>query len=452
MPRSASPSELQTFTAVFANMHGPDLHLRRDTALAEPAARRPGRGLLGASVGIALASCTLAQQDFEPVQVGAPAIQPVVSADGGAVEERAADEVPLEEGPAEEGLGEEMPSQEGPPEEVQLSAVATDVEPSCDDGLVNQDETGPDCGGAVCPRCPRAAACRAESDCEAGLYCASATLLCTPVSCEDGEQNGVETGVDCGGGCPGCEVGAACAGDADCASGSCLASACAEPSCGDGVKNGDESDADCGGECDGCGAGLTCVQAADCASNVCGASSRCEELCSDGTQSGDESATDCGGSETGCPRCTDGRPCNAGSDCVSGRCDGERCISCADGVENGDEGGLDCGSSEPGCPACPRCDVEDAIDLGGAGAVTALPAEACARITAFPGYAPGLVDCAQNGAFPISFSWSQACTEQSGTGVFEGPFDRVPLSGLGVGCPVLFDFAGAAGPFEMRWF
>ena len=46
-------------------MHGPDLHLRRDTALAGPAARRPGRGLLGASVGIALASCTLAQQDFQ---------------------------------------------------------------------------------------------------------------------------------------------------------------------------------------------------------------------------------------------------------------------------------------------------------------------------------------------------------------------------------------------------
>ena len=61
----------------------------------------------------------------------------------------------------------------------------------------------------------------------------------------------------------------------------------------------------------------------------------------------------------------------------------------------------------------------------------------------------------QNGEF---VPWEDAKTHvlshglHYGTGVFEGPFDRVPLSGLGVGCPVLFDFAGAAGPFEMRWF
>ncbi|MBR9922897.1 MAG: T9SS type A sorting domain-containing protein [Bacteroidetes bacterium] len=44
--------------------------------------------------------------------------------------------------------------------------------PSCNDGIQNGDETGVDCGGSSCPACP---------------------------SCSDGIQNGNETGVDCGG-------------------------------------------------------------------------------------------------------------------------------------------------------------------------------------------------------------------------------------------------------------
>jgi hypothetical protein len=50
--------------------------------------------------------------------------------------------------------------------------------PSCDDGIQNGDETGVDCGGPECPACP---------------------------TCDDGVQNGDELGVDCGGeNCPPC--------------------------------------------------------------------------------------------------------------------------------------------------------------------------------------------------------------------------------------------------------
>ncbi len=50
--------------------------------------------------------------------------------------------------------------------------------PTCNDGIQNGDETGVDCGGSVCPACP---------------------------TCNDGVQNGDETGVDCGGSsCPPC--------------------------------------------------------------------------------------------------------------------------------------------------------------------------------------------------------------------------------------------------------
>jgi hypothetical protein len=50
--------------------------------------------------------------------------------------------------------------------------------PSCNDGVQNGDETGVDCGGSICPACP---------------------------TCSDGIQNGDETGIDCGGAiCPAC--------------------------------------------------------------------------------------------------------------------------------------------------------------------------------------------------------------------------------------------------------
>ncbi len=51
-------------------------------------------------------------------------------------------------------------------------------EPSCDDGEQNGDEEGVDCGGSDCPSCP---------------------------TCNDGVQNGNEEGVDCGGDCPDCD-------------------------------------------------------------------------------------------------------------------------------------------------------------------------------------------------------------------------------------------------------
>ncbi len=76
--------------------------------------------------------------------------------------------------------------------------------PTCDDGIQNGDETGVDCGGSECPDC-------------------------IP-TCDDGVQNGDETGIDCGGSdCPVC------------------------PTCDDGIQNGDETGIDCGGSsCDAC--------------------------------------------------------------------------------------------------------------------------------------------------------------------------------------------------------
>ncbi|MEQ8707328.1 MAG: T9SS type A sorting domain-containing protein [Phaeodactylibacter sp.] len=62
-----------------------------------------------------------------------------------------------------------------------VSASAVGGGPTCDDGIQNGDETGVDCGGSCEP-------------------CVAAP------TCDDGIQNGDETGVDCGGSCAPCVV------------------------------------------------------------------------------------------------------------------------------------------------------------------------------------------------------------------------------------------------------
>jgi len=543
----------------------------------EPVARErcrvfSARALAGVGLGVALASCTLTRDDFEPVIAEAEMVQPEAGPDDESptpdpsgctaslecpdgfecagdvcvpsgcdvVEGNVAagaegvsacaidlcsggDCAPAACGDGAQGDGETGVDCGGPcPRCEELAGCVGDAEcapgacvegrcaePSCDDGLTNQDETAADCGGAICARCPLGAVCSADSDCEGGLFCASTTGACTPASCQDGEQNGSELGVDCGGGeCPGCEVGAPCSIANDCASSSCVEGSCAEPSCDDAARNGSEADVDCGGSCSPCATGLACVESTDCVSSVCGDSDcadgvatccqapscddgvrngaelavdcgvapcgRCEvgapcaradqcasnvctggscaELCDDEVLNGNESAADCGGSEVGCPRCGDGQTCRAGSDCASGACDAGLCVSCSDGVENGDEGGVDCGGSSLGCAACPRCAVENSIDLGGVGNLITITGDACARITAFPGYAPTLLDSYELGTFPVSFTLRQDCTAVSIPSSFDSQFDRVTLAGLGVDCPVVIDFRGTNAPLQVRWF
>ncbi|TXB63477.1 M43 family zinc metalloprotease [Phaeodactylibacter luteus] len=120
-------------------------------------------------------------------------------------------------------------------ESTSFCAEAAGPQPTCNDGIQNGNETGVDCGGPDCAPC---------------------------ATCNDGIQNGNETGVDCGG--PDC---------APCAT------------CNDGIQNGNETGVDCGGP--------------DCAPCA---------TCNDGIQNGNETGVDCGG-----PDCA---PCS--TDCDNG--------------------------------------------------------------------------------------------------------------------------------------
>ena len=67
----------------------------------------------------------------------------------------------------------------GNPGSVNSPGTCSDIDPTCDDGVQNGDETGVDCGGS-CEPCM------------------------TMPTCDDGIQNGDETGIDCGGSCEPC--------------------------------------------------------------------------------------------------------------------------------------------------------------------------------------------------------------------------------------------------------
>src|SRR5688572_18319022 len=101
-------------------------------------------------------------------------------------------------------------------------ACAAPAPPSCEDQLRNQDETGVDCGGSCTAKCAQGDGCGADADCEAPLLCSPSSRVCTAISCADGQQNGDEILVDCGGSvCPGCPIGTACLNASDCTSSIC---------------------------------------------------------------------------------------------------------------------------------------------------------------------------------------------------------------------------------------
>jgi hypothetical protein len=252
--------------------------------------------------------------------------------------------------------------------------------PTCDDGATNGDETDQDCGGPTCAPCAVSLACVLGSDCTSGV-CDAATDTCAPApgeTCFDGLLNQDETDVDCGGAaCAVCGIGDACGLDSDCGSGWCdpATDTCEQATsatCSDGLLNQDETDVDCGGSaCPVCSPGGACVDAGDCSTNYCDPSTDTCEVesvgtCGDGLWNQDETDVDCGGAS--CAACEVGDACAGPSDCTTANCDvggSDECIdastpSCGDGALNQDETDVDCGGSCAACALGETC--EDAGD------------------------------------------------------------------------------------------
>lgn len=195
--------------------------------------------------------------------------------------------------------------------------------PTCDDGVLNGAESDQDCGDTCLP-CEAGKRCFQASDCES-VVCSLG--ICQPSDCNDKVRNGLETGVDCGGGgCKGCDNGAACKQSSDCTSLRCQSDVCVSAGCTDVILNGEETDVDCGGaDCAPCAADEKCKLGPDCESRICRPSLTCAAAsCSDSTQNQGESDVDCGG--PGCAPCQLSQGCSEGTDCESALCQSGMCV------------------------------------------------------------------------------------------------------------------------------
>lgn len=227
--------------------------------------------------------------------------------------------------------------------------------------------------------------CSQNEECVSGIC---ADDVCQVAACDDGVANGDETDIDCGGSCPACADGMACANAADCTSTQCLNAFCiatgsvvvgdsctdpaqcasgvcdqgacqAAPTCDDQVKNAEETDVDCGGAaCDPCADTLACTVASDCQNGVCAQGACQAATCADNVKNADETDIDCGGS---CNPCGVLLACAAPTDCVSGLCENNICQAapnCTDGVQNADETDVDCGGGCEGCEEGSACGLD----------------------------------------------------------------------------------------------
>jgi hypothetical protein len=213
--------------------------------------------------------------------------------------------------------------------------------PTCSDGVQNGTETDVDCGGASCPECSIGEKCSVDYDCTSGV-CVAGT--CQAPSCNDGVQNGSETGVDCGGGvCPPCNDGIGCTVGSDCASGVCTSASsgnqkgggsnpgiCQVPNCQDGVQNGSETGPDCGGPCAPC---ITCAHDSDCPAGDTCDNGYCHAPACTGYGLG-TILCGIGACQVQVPSCVNGQP----NTCTPGTPTAE---VCGDGLDNNCNGEID---------------------------------------------------------------------------------------------------------------
>ena len=163
---------------------------------------------------------------------------------------------------------------------------------TCFSGITDGSETDIDCGGPACDGCLLGGTCLVNNDCLSDVCDTTGSGTCeekdkcgngvqeTPEGCDDGD---IIPGDGCDATCL-VEDGGMCMINADCVSKHCSSGVCAAPTCDDNIQNGPETGVDCGGGCPGCPNGSDCAVHADCLGSICGPGNTCGYDCSLQTQ------------------------------------------------------------------------------------------------------------------------------------------------------------------------
>jgi hypothetical protein len=267
------------------------------------------------------------------------------------------------------------------------------VATACDNGRLDTDETDIDCCGSVCEKCADGMKCTVDNDCTNSFCNLGSSInsgpethgnsvaggVCATPTCDDGYQNGGETGIDCGGSCLACD-GDPCDFDTECvsvhcdsATGKCVActvetqatdcfddETCTQDLCDPTALTCSNPKLDVGGVCtDNC----------QCTSGHCDSATGKCVACTVATQ-----ATDCSDGDT-CtqdicdettltcsnPKLVVGETCDDNCKCTSGHCDSTsgKCVAssptCDPACSEGQNCGYDvtqCEESECSVTAC----------------------------------------------------------------------------------------------------
>ena len=197
---------------------------------------------------------------------------------------------------------------------INASCLSTCGPPTCDDGIQNGNETGVDCGGPDCPECP---------PCDNDITLTIVLDNYPEETSWDVRDSG--GAVYASGGTYGSQPDGSTVVENFCVPDGCYDFTIYD-TYGDGIccsyGNGSYVLTDAGGATLASGGSFGSSET----TNFC-VTSGGGPTCSDGIQNGDETGVDCGGST--CPACPP---------------------TCDDGIQNGDEEGVDCGGSS--CPPC----------------------------------------------------------------------------------------------------
>jgi hypothetical protein len=177
------------------------------------------------------------------------------------------------------------------------------------------------CDPATCPGDDTT--CRSRScDDQAGCGFSNAAEA-TP--CEDAANPDAQL-CDGMGNCVECVVHTDCEGGLVCINRECLLA-----NCGDDIQNGDETAVDCGGSCPGCANGEACAEAEDCISGYCTAGGSCAPCTSHGQCVAERFCDEPGPDGVCVPKRPIGEPCTGGVQCELGHCFDTRCcdVSCS---------------------------------------------------------------------------------------------------------------------------
>ena len=222
----------------------------------------------------------------------------------------------------------------------------------CNDGVVNGNETGTDCGGGTCAACGAGQGCTQPSDCLSGV-CTG--MMCQAPACGDGQQQAGE----------GCDDGNMSNAD-DCPDDVANGGNCQPATCGDGFVDmqGPVTEA-----CDGNGMGTpgeTATCDTDCTLVVCGDGTQnttAGEGCDDGDQDNTDDCPDDGANGGTCQPATCGDGFVDAQGPTTEACDGNGMGAAGETATCDTDCTLAvCGDGTPNATAGEQCDDGNAND------------------------------------------------------------------------------------------